>query len=396
MKILIHFSHYETLGHTMRIRNICQYLRRQNNDAQITVLQAGQKQEFVNFEGVNIVHLPDTIVGRDWIISSKRKIIDPGKIRRRVHFTLQFIKKYQPDVFLIEYFPFGRDMDRYEILPILKYIKDNNLSIRIYSSIGYPILNFDKKNTLKYAEYFDKILIHSPKKLDKQFIESMYKKIGPDSLVLRDYQEVFEILKDKIVFTNYILPIDIVKKKIEEARADLDIDKEFILASRGGGVMCPKIITSSLLSRKYLACDVIAVTGPASTGAEQKLFSQLSLQTGSKVISYTPHLLSYLNACSVSVSMSGYNSIVQTLFMQKPSVLFPRVRGVGLGGIEQAYRVELLNTFLRTEALSYSSFTTENLAEKINLLLDKNPVKKEIDPDFFLGGKHTAKFIVAE
>lgn len=398
MKILIHFSHYETLGHTSRILNLCKYLKSYYGDnIDLTVLQGGRKQDFIDFSFVNLVHIPEPIVGREWIKSKKKKIIDSEKIRIRVRFIIDFLKKSKPDIFIVEYFPFGRALDKYEILPVLRFIKEKIPKIKVISSVGYPILNFQKKDLLTYAKFFDKILIHCPESMDKHFIEKTYSKLGVTEVPVQDYKEVFELLKEKIVFTDYIVPFGIKIGEKDKAREEMGLpDKKIIMVSRGGGVIYPKIISSALLSKKYLGNDyfIVAVEGPATTKQEHDFFSKIAARFKQiELIKYSNRFLEYLNACDVSVSMCGYNTIVQTLFFSKPAVLFPKLNHIGKGEIEQIYRINLFNEYLENKVLNYYKFNTEELAKSIVELCNKNPVKKEVNKDFFKGGKFTAKII---
>lgn len=389
MKIAIYYSHIGTLGHCVRSLNIARYLK--DKGAQVLVLQGGRIQKFLNTKGLDILNLPYPLYsGLDYHekFYFEKKRID---IRKRLKFMRDALLEFKPDVFITETFPFGRSEGKYEPYPLLIYLKREIPSVKIYASVGYPIFDTDKQqeiqDIIRFSSIYDSLFIHTP------LIEAEYARRVIPKKEKKNYEKVFNRLKGKIFFTNYIIEKKIQKNK-KTIRKELGLTHEkLILINRGSGVVYPDIIEKSILSAKYLDDYFFLISaGPSSSSEEVTFFKKLSKKIKNlRLFVFLPNFLDYLNACDVSISMCGYNTSAQLLYLKKRAILVPYL----LEG-EQRYRARILHDALGNSILYYNKLTPEQIVNEIKYQLNKNLPKSlhKIKNDDFRGLEIFANLIL--
>jgi predicted glycosyltransferase len=315
----------------------------------------------------------------------------------RANYMLSKVRGINPDIFITEFFPFGREDARFELFPVLLHLKKKR--IKIYASIGYPYIVRGNMNILiHHCDLYDRFFIHTPKALEFSYL---LKDID-NPLLKYMYSRTFEHIKDKVEYTGYILPFDLSElEDIRKIRQDLRANgKIVILVSRGGGVRYPKIITNSILAKSYLSDKYIFViaTGPASSGKEMSLFRSLIKKGKHKQIylyKYLSNFTSYLRASDISINMAGYNTSVQLLYFKKPSIVIPSSEdpetAIGYCS-EQISRGRILKDYLGARTLDYHKFTAGNIVSNIKSLkpAELRPSLKSIKNDWFNGAEITA------
>ena len=374
MKIAIYYMHYEALGHTTRIKNIFNLIDRK--DVEVLVIQDGKSQDFLNYN-FKVKNFPFPSAGRE-MFHGKRMDLSIPIIKKRLQFLKKELKEFMPDVFITEFFPFGRKLFSIEMAALLESLKEINPNVKIYASIGYPYLENDK--VLKFAKYYDKILIHCPKNLDFEYVKKAAMNINEEGIIYF-YNKVFTALKDKIVYTNYITN----KKKPlekEKVRREFNIKKnqKLILVSRGGGVTDMGVITSAIKSAEMLGAKFffVIVYGPSSTLEEEEIFYNMAKgKTNIKLIRFRENFLDLLNACDVSVSMAGYNTSLETLWLGKKAILIPRSirkgsKEPGYARFEQYYRAIMLENEIKSKVILPKELNPEILAELIRDKVKEN------------------------
>lgn len=373
MKIAIYFTEEGTLGHSTRVLSIAGYLKRMNHD--VLVLQGGMHESSITKKGIDIHNVPHPFHSKKTFFSGKF-VMDSGKIKKRIAFMGKALSDFRPDILITEYFPLGRIEEKYEIVPLIKLLKNKNPNIRIYCSMGYPSFDFGlSKEITKYSALYDGIFIHTP----RSDVKYLKREMEPGEN--REYNKIMNKLQEKIFFTGYIIENDIGKDS-EEIREELDLDdKKFVLVSRGGGIMYPKIITSSALSSKYLKDFFFLIScGIFSTPKELEIFKRVVKKYENiKLVRHLPGFIKYLNACDISISMSGYNTSVETLWVKKRSILIPKKIG-----IEQIYRAKMLKDLIGSSVIDYRRISPKKLAKCIEYQSD-NEFGTKIDQKSFKG-----------
>lgn len=400
--IALYFTHKESLGHSCRVLNIITALKKKyGSRIALTVFQAGKPQGCLAVpEGVRWVNLPVPFFSRASFY--QRKGGGGSSLafsQERQDIMLSVLRKSPPDLFITEFFPFGRQECRFELLPVITFLKKQGVAL--YATIGYPFMVRDSLTVMKeYAQLYDRFLIHTPPGLEDPYLSSFI--TYPP--LRKAYQEVLEMLAPKITYTGYILPsaVDgtgvLSRQKGHAARKGLGLKK--VLVSRGGGVIYPKIITNALIAAKRFEKDAefSVVCGPATSKAELAVFMGLVRKykaRNTKLIFYTPDFPQLMKNSDVSVSMAGYNTAVQLLYYRKPAVLLPSSVDPEIAQgycSEQLSRAQMLKERIGAEVLDYRAFSADEMETAVRQMLG-HTVKQEFPKEWFGGAAATATLI---
>jgi len=206
MKLAIYISHYETLGHITRIASILGNLGSLSNNIKILLIISGKKQKAINLEKYGeVLHLPYSIGRRGLVLEENRqiynKIINSEGIniflKKRLKVLRGVLKKFDPDLFITEYYPFGSEFWSFELPIVLKYIKEN-FRTKIFSSIGYPSWMMDTNKILE--EFYNGIFIHCPPDYYHNYVKYMATR-NPGKKVL---SQTIKMFSKRIYFTGYV------------------------------------------------------------------------------------------------------------------------------------------------------------------------------------------------
>jgi predicted glycosyltransferase len=395
MNILFHYTHKQTLGHTTRSISLATALCRQK--AEVLILQGGLPQPFIRFpKDCKVLDIPFPFDDRT-SFQSHNVPASPGN---RASFILKTAADFCPDVFITEFFPFGRLAYLPELLPTLRYLRKKGT--RIIASIGYPLLiDLDRLQDRQFAAlhkaifaFYDTFLIHTPKDLETSYIQQTIR-----SPALADsYAGIMKSLKEKIFYTGYVFP-----ERMMTGGRQLPVVKNSvptIVISRGGGAVYPKLITLAIEAQRLLDGKIrtIIACGPATTPDEMDLFrSSLAPEDKSRVFlaDHLANLDDHLQSCRVSVSLCGYNTSVQLMRYGTPSVIVPYHNSLSqISTNDQVARAQLLAERFSNIILDYDTMTAGSLADAINKQMT-SPRPKPAPAHWFNGADMAARFIVS-
>ncbi len=396
MRVLFHYTHKQTLGHTTRSVALAAALGRQKTD--VLLLQGGLPQPFVRFpESCRVMDIPFPFDTRN----SFQTHAIPVSASKRAQFILKAAIDFSCDVFVTEFFPFGRLSYAPELLPLLRYLRKKGK--RIIASIGYPlIVDLDKFENKNFADLhraicalFDTFLIHTPDGLETPYIKKTIR--NPD--LERRYTEVLKDLRKKIVYTGYIYP-----EKMITGGTTLPKTKNAsptVVISRGGGAVYPKLITCAIEAQRLIKEPIrtIIACGPASTAQEMSLFqSRLKPEDASRVVlaDHLAGLDDLLRTCKVSVSLCGYNTSVQLMRYGTPSVIVPYQNSMSKTSTnDQVARARLLHERFSSIVLDYDNLTAQSLADAIKEQMSSSP-PAPAPAEWFNGAEVSARLIATD
>ena len=394
MRVLFHYTHKQTLGHTTRSIALATALCRQK--AEVLILQGGLPQTFIRFpKGCKVLDIPFPFDTR----SSFESHAAPASPGNRAYFILKAAADFCPDVFITEFFPFGRSAYMPELLPILRYLRKKGT--RIIASIGYPLLiDLDRFQDPKFAAlhravfaFYDTFLIHTPEGLETSYIRETIQ----SPILSSSYATIMKSLKKRIIYTGYVFP-----EKIITGGAQLPMVKNTaptIVISRGGGAVYPKLITLAIDAQRLLDDKIrtIIACGPATTSKEMALF-QSCLKPKDKnrvfLVGHLDDLDAHLRNCRVSVSLCGYNTSVQLMRYGTPSVIVPYQNSLSKTSTnDQVARARLLQERFLSIILNYDTMTAQSLADAIKEQMS-SPRPAPAPKNWFNGADIAARFIV--
>jgi predicted glycosyltransferase len=299
---------------------------------------------------------------------------------------IELCDRFQPDVLITEFFPFGRHKLLFELLPLLDHIKTNFPQTKIVSSVRDIVGRTDlerEENLIANltSKYFDLVLCHSDENFHR--IEESFSQI--DSL---DCQ---------IKYTGF------VTQSIEE---DLELtaldaknfpgDRPFIVVSIGGGRIGYELLENVILSSAQLASliphKIIIFTGPFLPESEFVKLQQLAEDKNNiNLQRYTPNLVAYLKQASLSISLTGYNTTMNIMTAGVSALVVP----IGHYNYdeEQLIRTKKLETLGIVDVVYPDELNVETLTRRICDRLSQSPTSQPLNTFNCKGAQNTAKFI---
>jgi predicted glycosyltransferase len=373
MRIAIYYSDEGTLGHSVRVGRIAAFLERQGHE--LLVLGGGAPAPVAGRAGS--VRVPFPFHSRRTFFSGDYR---PGRdeIRKRLRFMDERLSDFAPDAFITEYFPLGRLEERLELVPLARRLRKRPGGARIFCSMGYPFMDLGRADEiLELSGLYDGIFIHSPAMEE----ESMKRLL--DGRDRETYSRVREGIGEKMSFTGYVLGRG-AGGKVPGLVDELPLDgRKLVLVSRGGGIMYPRIVTDSIKAAAGLRdeCFFLVACGPASTPREAALFGRAAAAADNvRLVPYLDGFPGCLERADVSVSMSGYNTSVETLHSGRRSVLVPSGRD-----LEQVCRAGILRRLIGSSVLDYGTLSPERLAGEISRQLARERERVPVDEGLFDG-----------
>ncbi|MCC6758830.1 MAG: hypothetical protein IT395_04305 [Candidatus Omnitrophica bacterium] len=394
MRILFHFTHKQTLGHTTRSVALATALCRQG--VELLVLQGGMPQPFVRFpKKCKVVDIPFPFDSRQ---SFQERAVEI-QAAKRGEFILKTAANFSPDVFITEFFPFGRLAYAPELLPALRFLRKKGT--KIVASIGYPlIIDLNRLEDKRFAAFhkalfafYDSFFIHTPPGLETPYFQSSIKSTG----ISTAYATIMKELEKKITYTGYIFPERMITGGTELPTMNLPT----ILVSRGGGAVYPKIIVRAIEAHRQLdkPTQMIIACGPATSEKEMALFTSFLKPQDQGRIFLATHLNDLderLSQCAVSVSLCGYNTSVQMMRYGTPSVIIPYQNNLSaMPTNDQIARSRLLEERFSASIVSYDTLNAQSLADAINEQMSR-PRPKPGPTAWFNGADTTARLIAED
>jgi predicted glycosyltransferase len=366
-KIMFYCQHILGMGHLVRSMEIVRGLTK---DFQICFINGGQVvQGFEIPSGVEVINLPAIKTDSEFqelqVVDSSYTLEEVQEIRKNT--LLEIYDRTQPDLLIIELFPFGRRRFSFELIPLLERIQQDGNKTKVVSSLRDIVVT--KQDQARHEakffklinQYFDLLLIHG----DPKF---------------QPLEETFSRVKDlncEVHYTGYVVQPQPEENSLEE------IEQPMILVSVGGGRFGHELLdcvieTAPLLENK-LPHQIQIFTGPFMP--EEKLIELQTKAAKSKNVKcdrYTPHLLSYMKQADLSISMAGYNTTMNILTTGVRAMI---MAFQGNGDREQRIRSQKLADLGILEIIAPQELQPEIFAQKIINSLQKQPEKITFDFD---------------
>lgn len=379
MKVIFYCQYVFGIGHLFRSLELVRALS--NHDV---VLVIGGPEVDVDLpDHVKTVRLPGLYMDKKYTtlipVDSESSIAQVQYQRREKLFAL--FEKFQPDLFMVELYPFGRTIFEFELAPLLHAIRKNIFG-DVKSVCSLRDVLVQKKDPIEYEQrvldklnhLFDFLLIHS----DAQFLP-----------LNETFTRINEI-KIPVFYTGFVTqkPSDHSGEKIRE-RLEIDCNEKLIVASAGGGRSGYRLL-NSVADACGLLQDIYRIRLEIFTGPFMKSdeFTDISVKSGPhiNIRRFAKHFLDYLQAADLSVSMAGYNTCMNILTTKVPSLVWPFS-----GDREQGLRAERLSQQGAMRILSDEDLRSDRLAA----MIEQEMIKKSMPPvNIDLNGAiHTAKWI---
>jgi predicted glycosyltransferase len=322
-RVLFYCQHLVGIGHVSRSLALVNELSR---SFELTYVQGGPALAKQPLPAVKLVQL-DPLLMREkdnslYDPNEKRSVESIFSSRER---QLEEIAKIPFDAVIVELYPFGRKKFGKEILSLLVKLRAANPRIRALVSVRDILvtkpdsLSRDPKIADLVNQHFDAVLVHS----------------DPDVLRFEKSFTAVDKISDKIFYTGFVAEPASETEKNREKK---------ILLSLGGG---------SVGHELYRACAKVVdhlpdfsfhfVFGPYTDPKLKQEISEITKRANERVefSDLLPNFEEALASSALSISMAGYNTVMNLLNTRTPALVFPY--GANL---EQETRAALLKDYI--------------------------------------------------
>lgn len=383
----IYFSHYECFGHTSRVMAVGEVFKKRFPSGNLFFIQAGVRQPNAEIDQLGRVYsLPGAFMDRR---NFREPIRGAGtNAGERSKACADIVTRGKPNLFITEFFPFGREECRHELIPSL--IQASSQGAVLWAVAGYPLLTgINNGWREKILELYRKIIIFAPL-IEKEMIAASF----TNALERQRYNDFFERHEKKIVFAGYLLP----QGEIVNCKEDENLPKPLmpqgacrVAVVRGGGAYYPKIIAEAIRASDFLGEEyyLTVVAGPSTTPEEWYLFSTLIAKKKVKNVALLKSVVDYeglIRGSDVCVATASYHTAVMLLKYWKKAVIIP-FEGYGkeMSFQEQPARAAMLKEIIGAEILPAQDLTAVSLVAFIKDASHRQRTAVDIPKDWFMG-----------
>ena len=366
-RLLFYCQHILGIGHLMRSMEIVKGLMA---DFQVCFINGGEAiADFPIPPGVEVVQLPPLKTDDEFSELHLPPGFDslPAVFSARCQQMTAVVEQFQPDIFMVELFPFGRRRFSAELIPVIEAARDRGA--RIVSSLRDIVVTkqdqarHEAKICKLINQYFDLLLIHG----DPEFMP-----------LERSFSRVAD-LRCPVHYTGYVVQTTATQALTGgDRRAD---SAPMILVSVGGGRFGHQLLHCVAQASPYLQEQIPhhihLFAGPFSPDSVYEPLRELAQTCPNLTVRrYTSDLVSYMQQADLSINMGGYNTTLNVLKTGTRSMLLPFT---GNGDQEQTIRAERLEALGVVSIIRPADLQPQRLAQRIVAHLQTQPTSLQFD-----------------
>jgi len=371
-RVLFYVQHLLGVGHVMRAatiaRNMC------DAGLEVTVVLGGLKVLVADFGPADIIHLPpvrsDGSNFKVLLDENDVEINDDFKNRRRDE-LLNVYASLNPNVLLVELFPFGRRQLRFELMPLLAAARESS---KIVCSVRDVLVPMKKPKRIDEIidtalAHFDQILVHG----DKSVI--------PFTETFPRAAELHHLMS----YTGYVVD--------HNGLPDIDTGTGEVIVSVGGGAVGETLLRTSIAARGLSAAEDRPWRLLAGRHLPKSVLDDLKAAAGAGItVEWARNdFRALLRNADLSISQGGYNTTMDVLQAGCRNVIVPMAEA---DESEQTLRAGKMEAKGLVHMVRASNLSPENLATAVNKALAAPP--PPILSGINLGGAQQTARIVAE
>lgn len=369
-RVMFYCQHVLGIGHLVRSAEIVRELAR---DSHVLLVTGGEiPGGFRLPENIDILRLTPLKTSPDFsnlqLCDFSRSMEETRAIRRTL--LLQAFNEFKPDVLVTELFPFGRKHFRFELLPLLERAHSQHSRRTLVVSSVRDIL-VARKDQEEYEErvcslvnsFYDLVLVHGDEKFLK--LDESFSRVSD--------------LRCTVAYTGYV---------VQQNKNDADKTCGFprveqkrptIVVSNGSGqyltgqMLLESVLRAAHLLQGQIPHEFHIFAGPFMPEETYNRLQTLAAASGNIRLSrYTPDLAAVLKSAELSVSMAGYNTVMDILSAGVRALVYPVTSN---GDQEQSVRAEKLTTMGVLDLIQSEELAPEHLAQKLVAALRKEPTR---------------------
>ena len=361
-KILFYCQSSLGIGHTIRSLRIAEGL---SQSFDVHYLDGGERIPNLEFPpAIDRIELPAIVSDPDF---NTVRAVDPeldvdSAIALRRNIILEALERLEPEIVLVELYPFGRGRFRAELDPLLERAKNRGsktvCSVRDILTKRSDRDHFERKVVKRMNQFFDLLLVHS----------------DPDFQRLDDTFGRLDDVDAEICYTGYVVP---------EIAARTPQDEQTIIASIGGGrfghELAEAVVNAAGLLADRIPHQFQLYTGPFCPSKVVDHLRRLACDCRNLQIErFTPDLHQKLMAADLSISMGGYNTMMNVIATGVRAMIMGCTNN---GGMDQVERVTKLAGLGAIEAIAPGDLEPGVFSNKIINCLNTKHTPATLDID---------------
>ncbi len=364
-RVMFYCQHVLGMGHLVRSTAIAGALAEKFS---VRLVIGGKITGDFGFpENIDLVQLPALQSDPDCagllVCDSSLSLEEIKAVRSRM--LLDAFDKFEPDVLITELFPFGRKRFVFELLPLLERAHGRAVRPLMVSSIRDILVtkkdqpNHERRVCRTLNKFYDLVLVHGDPNFQR--LEETFGQVAG--------------LRCGVEYTGYV-----VQRKMPAAAEGVELGADgspaIVVSDGSGGCQAGHLLLESVLRAAAALEDriphrFVVFAGPLMpTEAYERLQGLAAGLPNVTLEQYTPDLAAYLRRADLSVSMAGYNTVMDILSTGVRSLVFPVTTN---DDQEQALRARKLEKLGVLRMLGHEHLTPERLALEIQGALRSKP-----------------------
>ena len=349
-RVLLYVQHLLGIGHPRRAAAIARALCAEGAD--VTFVSGGFPVPDLDIGPSRMVQLPparaEDVSYRALVGENGERVGDAWRSRRRL-MLLEALDAASPECVVLESYPFGRRLLRFELEPLLEAIP---AGVRLMSSVR-DVLE-PRSDPIRYEDmaraverHFDTVLVHS----------------DPGWIPLDRTFPIASRIRERLRYTGF------VTSGAHPGDAEQAEGGDEVIVSAGGGIVGRDLLDAALGARGSSRNGDAAWRVLVGPDVPERAFDELAAAApaGVAVERNRPDFPAMLRRCRASVSQAGYNTMVDVLASGAPAVVVPFADG---GEREQTLRAGLLAERGVVEVIEAGSLSPGRLARAVDAAVE--------------------------
>ena len=346
-RVLFYVQHLLGIGHLKRAEILAEAMAAVGLD--VTVAYGGIPIPEVSFSGVRLARLPAaTIADEDFssLLDENGQPVDGAWKEARATALHDLWSEHNPDVVLLELFPFGRRQFAFELIPLLEAIHADGNRARVACSVRDVLVasrkpGRDAQVVETVRRFFDAVLVHGDPTL------------VPFGATFKGAGEIADLIRH----TGYVT-------SASEGAASPTNGGHEVLVSAGGGAVGASLLFAAMEARPLTALAGRRwrfLTGPNLPDADYAKLQAMP-EEGVIVERFRADFPALLKASALSISQAGYNTTMDILTSGARSIVIPYETK---GETEQRLRAEILASKGLLTVVPAAELSPTRLAEAV-------------------------------
>lgn len=355
LRVLFAVTHLLGAGHLTRSAAIARAFARGGHD--VTLVSGGMPAPLIDTAGMRLVQLPPVrTAGTDFrsLLDENGGPIVPERLESRRRSLADTLDEFCPDVVVTELFPFGRRVLAQEFMALVERARTQRPEPRIVASVRDILVTPERHDRVaethaRLRRLYDAVLVHG----------------DPDLVPLEASWPLEDGVRPLIRYTGYVDADEPVAGPDGAAEAGGDI-----VVSGGSSAASMPLYRAALAAGPRLAEHRLRVL--VGAGVPEVAFAELQDAAPANVAVERARadFRRLLAGAALSVSQSGYNTVVDMLRVGVPAVFVPFEAG---RETEQRLRAERLQALGLAEIVSEAELSAVTLAAAVRRALQRGP-----------------------